>query len=475
MIGAATSIILYKNFSRTRIENKDRFVSLAKRNSARVDQTRSFHGMNLSRSFCIFLILLALFTISPVSAGTKFMTGSPDLSAHIAGTNEFTPGDDVSLPVVIENNGLNQYLIVQSGLLTPTDQSNTAKQLVATLGAGEAPLAVKADPQVIGDLPASSSTTASFHITVNEYAPAGVYELPVTLNYTYLYMATQDGTQVLTYSYKTVNETVTIPITIKSEVQVTVPDVETSNMNAGIEGFVILTVKNVGYENGTNAVIRIQQNDQSPIVPTEGSVYVGDFPVGDVVNCTFRATVSSDAQQKTYPMDVVVYYKNTDGDYVNSPIETIGIPIGQKVAFMATPVAANVTPGANAVISYTFTNIGGTTAYNAEARISAVDPFTSNDDTAFLGTMAPGDARTARFDVAVDPSATVKVYGLDSEVIYRDALNNEFTSDPLKVNVNVVTVRSVLAVIPLPLLAILIIAVLAIAGYVIYTKKFKPR
>jgi hypothetical protein len=429
----------------------------------------------LPRLLCLVSIVLVLFAISPVLAGTQIMAGSPELNAHIGGTNEFSPGDDVYLPVVVENTGLNQFMIVQSGIISPGDLSNTAKQLTATLSPGDAPLVVKADPQVVGDLPASSSATAMFHITINQYAAAGVYQLPVILNYTYLYQANQEGSETLNYQYKIINETIDIPITIKPEVQIAVPAVEAENLNAGIEGYVNLTVKNIGSDDGQNAVIRIQQNGQSPITPTEGSVYVGDFPVGAVVNCTFRAMVASNAQQKTYPLDVLVYYKNYEGDYVNSPIDTVGVPVGEKVDFSIAPVVANVTPGANAVITFQYQNTGGTTAYNAEARISAIDPFTSNDDTAFLGTMAPGDIRTASFAVSVDPGATVKEYGLDSEVLYRDALDNQFTSDPLKANVEVVPAQNVVTQIGLPALIAIILAVLAIAGYVIYVKRFKPR
>ena len=93
------------------------------------------------------------------------MAGSPELNAHISGTNEFSPGDDINLQVVIENTGLNQFKIVQSGIVDPNDLSNTAKQLTVTLGAADAPLVVKADPQVVGDLPASTSATATFHIS----------------------------------------------------------------------------------------------------------------------------------------------------------------------------------------------------------------------------------------------------------------------------------------------------------------------
>ena len=85
------------------------------------------------------------------------------------------------------------------------------------------------------------------------------------------------------------------------------------------------------------------------------------------------------------------------------------------------------------MINVQYTNTGGATAYNVQARISAVDPFTSSDDTAFLGTLAPGETREAAFEISMDKSATIKDYALDSEVRYRDALDNSLISDPMKV------------------------------------------
>jgi hypothetical protein len=419
--------------------------------------------------------VLAVLAVTPALAGTKYMAGSPELNAHVAGTNEFSPGDDVNLQVVIDNTGLNQFKIVKSSIIDATDLSNTAKQLTVTLGASEAPLVIKADPQVIGELPASTSATATFHIKVNQDAPAGTYPVPVILNYTYLYQQEQEGTDLISYQYKTINESIDIPIKIKSEVQLAVPVVETESLNAGNEGYVLLTVKNVGFEDGRNAAVRIQQNDASPITPSEGSVYIGDFPVGSLVNCTFRVMVSSDAQQKTYPLDVLVNYKNAEGDFVNSKVETIGVPVGKKVDFNVTPIMASLSAGAKSVITVQYQNTGGATAYNAQARISAVDPFTSNDDTAFLGTMAPGEIRDAAFDISADSGATAKEYGLDSEVIYRDSLDNQFTSDPMKVNVQVVPAKSVMDLFSLPVIIALILVVLAAAGYLVYAKRFRPQ
>ena len=71
-----------------------------------------------------------------------------------------------------------------------------------------------------------------------------------------------------------------------------------------LKGMSTLTVKNVGHENGKNAIIKIVRNDMSPVLPVSGSMYIGDFAVGQVVNSRFKVSVSSDAEEQTYPVDV---------------------------------------------------------------------------------------------------------------------------------------------------------------------------
>lgn len=48
---------------------------------------------------------------------------------------------------------------------------------------------------------------------------------------------------------------------------------------------------------------------------------------------------------------MLVYYKDDEGDYVNSPIETIGVPVGEKVDFNVTPVMTTISPGDKSVIT----------------------------------------------------------------------------------------------------------------------------
>ena len=64
--------------------------------------------------------------------------------------------------------------------------------------------------------------------------------------------------------------------------------------------------------------------------------------------------------------------------------------------------------GKKKVIEVTYRNTGDVIAYNAQARISVVDPFTSNDDSAYLGDIAPGKTAVARYEVGVSSDACRK-------------------------------------------------------------------
>ncbi|MDD1700355.1 MAG: S-layer protein [Methanoregula sp.] len=420
--------------------------------------------------FSLVAIVISVLVVSPVqTAGTKYMAGSPELSAYISGTNEVSPGDTVTLKIVIENKGVNEFKFIQSGVIDRDDLPNTAKFLTVSLASGDVPVTIKSDPQMLGDLKGSSTTSCVINMKVNADAAAGSYTLPLILKYTYLYEAEQYGTDTIQYYYREKNETFSLPIKIKPKLKISVLSAEAEHLNAGTEGYITLTVKNTGHENGKNTIIKIVRNDNSPIVPTTSSVYIGDFSVNQTITSRFKVSISSDAEDQTYPLDVLVNYENIEGDQVTSDVETIGMQVGKKIIFSISSAPNEVFPGQKKVIIVQYLNSGGAPAYNVQARISAVDPFTSNDDTAFLGTLTPGEIREAVFEISVDKSATIKEYALDSEIRYRDALDNTLISDPLKVRVQVSADKGIIANIfsnPLAL-GIIVIVIIGI-GFFVY-------
>jgi hypothetical protein len=239
------------------------------------------------------------------------------------------------------------------------------------------------------------------------------------------------------------------------------------HLNVGTEGYIDMKIKNTGSENGTKAIVKIVRNGNSPIVPTDSSVYIGDFATGSTTDARYKVSVAADAERQTYPVDVVVVYQNNEGDFVTSRTDTVGIPVGGKVDFTVISPPAEMNPGNKKVINIEYKNTGETTVYSAQSRISAVDPFTSNDDVAYLGDIKPGSSAIASYEVSVDRTATIKEYGLDSEIRYRDALDNTYLSDTMKVKINVVQTTGLSAILSNPVYVAIIIAVIIGIVYLI--------
>lgn len=421
----------------------------------------------------IVIGIASLFIVTaPVSAGEQYMAGSPVLSASIAGTNEFSPGKEVQISVVVENTGINEFKFIKTGYINRDDLPNTAKFLTVALDSGNSPFIIKSDPQMLGDLQASSTATSKFTVRIPSDTPSGSYSLPVKLNYTYMYTAEQYGTDTIQYSYKTVDEVFEIPVTIKPDVRINVVSADIQHMNAGTEGMIHLEVKNIGHEDGKKAIITIARNDGSPVVPTEASAYIGEFPAGGTATAIFKASVADSAEAQTYPLDVYVKYENSEGDIITSDIETIGVPVGSKTQFAIVSEPETLSPGQKKVITVTYKNTGGATAYKAQARVSMVDPFTSNDDAAYLGDIAPGETKEASFLITVAGTATLKQYGIDSEIRYLDAFDNQIISDPIKLGLVIAENNGGIAGLLKNPIALAVIAIVILGiGYALYRKK----
>jgi len=417
----------------------------------------------------IFMVFLTV----PALAGTLYISDSPTFTATVAGTNQFLPGADVQLPVKIENRGLNYLKFVQTGYIERDDLPNTAKFVTASLGAGDSPLVIKSDSQVVGDLPGGKGTQVIYSLKIPKQATAGEYFIPLTISYQYLAGAEQSAGDLIEYRYKTNSVTIPIPVTIEPNVILAVSPVSDGGLNVGTEGYLDLNVTNRGGEDAHAAIIKILRNGNSPVTPTDSSVYIGDFPAGNSTVCRFKVSVSRDAEEQDYPVDVIAVYKNREGDTVTSAPATVGIPVHGRIGFDVVAADSKMSAGKKKIIEVTYLNSGDVTAYNAQARISVVDPFTSNDDSAYLGDIAPGKTAVARYEVGVSSGAIAKEYALDSEVRYRDSLDNSQISDTVKVPVTVVQPTAMDGIMANLLVAVVGIIIVIAAGYYLVVMRKK--
>jgi hypothetical protein len=422
------------------------------------------------------LVLIMACIVAPALADTKYTGGSPNLSAYISGLNEFTAGSDITIPVVIENSGFNRYEEVAPDITARDDLPNTAKFVTVNLSSGDAPIVIKSDPQMIGDILGQTTGTVVFSATVNADAPAGTYMLPVDISYATLSSVDEyTAAPTFQYRYQQNNITLTVPLVIKAEVIPQVISATPYHLIAGADGYINLTLKNTGSLEGEKATVKILQDDESPIIPIDSSAYIGDFPVGSTVTRLFKVSVDKTAVNKTYPVAVVVVYQNNEGDFVNSRTETAGVNVGGKVDFAIISPTISMSPGSKKIIQVEYKNTGDSTIKNAQALISAVTPFTSSNAVADLGDLAPGQSAIASYQISVSGNAVTKVYGLDSEIRYRDVLDNTYISDPMKVSIDVENVTGIQGLLSNTVILSIIVAALMGLIYAIWYLRKKQR
>ncbi len=150
--------------------------------------------------------------------------------------------------------------------------------------------------------------------------------------------------------------------------------------------------------------------------------------------------------------------------------ETVVIPVKVKIEadFEITEARSELSAGEkDGIIEVTYKNLGEEAAEDAIARLSVFKPFSSTDDQAYIGSLAPGEERSVKFKIDVDSDATAKPYSINSEIKYTDLRGETVISESMKIPVNVSpAVRSY----ALPGVVVLIL-ILAGAAYIYRRKK----
>jgi hypothetical protein len=425
------------------------------------------------------LLLLALLACSiliaePASAVTTYVGGAPSFSAAVSGVNEFVPGDDATIRIIVKNSGLNSLKQVYQGTIQPEDLPNTAKTVTIGLASAGDAVLIKTDPQMVGDIPVGNTVTVQFKAKISANATAGEYQLPLTLQYRYPRVMLQEKADVFEFTYNEAEDTLPVTIRIQPRVKAEVIEAEPEHITVGSEGYLNLKIKNTGPENGTMASVKLLRNGQSPIIPVDSTLFIGDFPSGDIVAGQYKISVSKDATNQMYPVDLVVSYTNREGTIVTTSVTTVGVPVNAKPVFTILSPVPEVQGGAGKTIEVQYRNNGNVTVYDAQARLALHEPITAGDNTAYLGDIAPGESATARYAVETDQATEPMAYSFDSTIRYRDAQGTSLESDTIPVQIAVVPA----APIPAALLALagcILVGIIACIAFLVYRRKKKTQ
>ncbi|PKG31801.1 MAG: S-layer protein, partial [Methanoregula sp.] len=164
----------------------------------------------------LILFVCAAAVIAPASAATKYVSGSPELSASVTGTNEFSPGQDATITILIKNTGVSSLKQLNQGTITYEDLPTTAKFSTIGLSSSTDDIIIKSDPQFVGDiLSGGAGKTLSYSAKISANATSGEYQLPVTISYQVPDIGRQEVADVYQYSYTKTSTTIPVTIRIK--------------------------------------------------------------------------------------------------------------------------------------------------------------------------------------------------------------------------------------------------------------------
>lgn len=174
----------------------------------------------------------------------------------------------------------------------------------------------------------------------------------------------------------------------------------------------------------------------------------------------FSIKIASHVPAAEYPMELRLSYDyqynaEVDADELDPDVglrgfqtaywyetanETVTIPlfIKKESDFEITGANADLSAGEkDGIIEVSYKNVGEETADDAIARLSVFKPFSSTDDQAYIGALAPDEERTVKFKIDVDSDATAKPYSINSEIKYTDLRGDTVISQSMKIPVSV--------------------------------------
>ena len=286
---------------------------------------------------------------------------------------------------------------------------------------GSPPFEARDGSKHVGALAPDESATASFRVSVGDSYTEGDAAAKFALEYEDEYGVTRE------------TETETAGVGVAGDADFSV-DAEAEAMYVDSVGAVHATVTNVGNTAVENA--RFVLRESPPFQPVSSKASLGDLAPGESSTASFRVEVSDRAVAQRYPVEGHVEYQDIYNETRTSDVTTDSVGIDEERDFSVTG-APMVSAGATETVEFTVENTGGGPMRDAVARINVDSPFSTDDDTAYLGDLDVGETTNVTYRVSVEGGATPKTYSVDAVIKYDNAFGDKVVTEVRKAPVEV--------------------------------------
>jgi hypothetical protein len=191
--------------------------------------------------------------------------------------------------------------------------------------------------------------------------------------------------------------------------------------------------------------------------------FLGTMQPGQVSEADFYLDISDSAQFGTYNLKLVTASYGAGGQ---AEVGQVPIYVSEKVRFEVVRVEPQVVHAGDSGVSISITikNVGSLSADSVRVQLRVGNYF-SGTLTDFLGTMSPGESKTAYLTVDVDSKAQPQIYNMDLRLDWTQSNNSLDETLPVALQVAA-------SQLPLPLIAIAVV-LLAIVVWVVLRRRRK--
>jgi len=412
------------------------------------------------RFWLIIPVVLAVLAWVAGTTGSVLaaVSGEPHLEAAIVGSQELTVGQVGALQIMVQNVGTFSGDVddpadqaMATGYLTATGITlvppcTTAIGITANLTSPSSSIEILSGQASLGTLSRgmSSIQPTTFQLYIHEDAEPGTYDLDLTFEYQYLedvdWLNPGDVTPQFEFHWDNMVQVKQISITVVGTYFSAVVT-QTEGVRAGATGTITMDIQNSGASEAYDVTAEIVPGGS--VSPVGQASFLGDMSGNSSVTTQFKVAVSKEAIAKSSSVSILVKYED-DRNIPRQSVLAVGVAIEGKLDFEVQPVEVDgsLTPGSERVTTIPIVNAGEYEAKDAIARINivnpfAVAPFSTTDDTAYIGTLEPGETGLAKFNIGVDSDALAKPYILEVQVEYWDSSGNSYISDTMRAMVTV--------------------------------------
>jgi len=360
------------------------------------------------------------------------VTGHPVVRSSVS-ENEFQPGDETSLSVVLFNDGnVTNGTTAEDSLQAAV---TTARYVRASVeNDHKAPVSVRTNERFLRALPDGETAPVSFGLTVDGDAEPGTYTLPVNVTYNH----TEEVDPETGRSNETARgQTLDVTLVVEETPRFEVVDVE-SDPRVGSTGSVGVTLENTGNERANSASVSLTSRNSNLLVgqSATGSRFVSDaWDPGERRTVSFRVSAARSASQQQYTFDTQVTYENSEGNTRQSRSRSFGVTPEAEQTFSVVSTTDSVEVGDEGTVTLELRNDGPVTVEDATVTVQSSSANIVFGESAsanqYVGTWAAGEVRTVAVNATALSDADVRNYTLRATVDYDDRDGDPGESRPV--------------------------------------------